>query len=104
MVNGAGLAMATMDIIKYAGGSPGELPRRGRRRQCRPDQERLPSSCSDPNVKAILINIFGGILRCDTLATGVVAAARDSTSRCRSWCAWKGTNVEQGRKILPESG
>ena len=77
MVNGAGLAMATMDIIKLAGGRAGQLPRRRRRRQRRADQERLPHPARRPDVKAVLINIFGGILRCDVLAEGVIAAVRD---------------------------
>ena len=75
MVNGAGLAMATMDIIKLAGGEPGELPRRGRRRERRADRATRSASCSaTPSVRAVLINIFGGILRCDVLAEGVIAA------------------------------
>ena len=104
MVNGAGLAMATMDIIKYAGGSPGQLPRCGRRRQRRAGEERLPHPALRPNVKAVLINIFGGILRCDTLATGVVGAARDLKFKVPIVVRMEGTNVELGRKILAESG
>ena len=105
MVNGAGLAMATMDIIKYAGGSPGQLPGRGRRRQRRTDQERLPHPAfAITHVKAVLINIFGGILRCDTLATGVVAAARELNIKVPIVVRMEGTNVELGRQILMESG
>ena len=105
MVNGAGLAMATMDIIKFAGGSPGELPGCGRRRQRRAGQERVPHpALRSQHVKAVLINIFGGILRCDTLATGVVAAARDLNIQVPIVVRMEGTNVELGRQILLESG
>ena len=89
MVNGAGLAMATMDIIKYAGGSPANFLDVGGGANAEQVKNAFRILLSDTSVKAVLINIFGGILRCDTLATGVVAAARDSKFRCRSWCAWK---------------
>ena len=77
MVNGAGLAMATMDIIKYAGGSPANFLDVGGGASAEQVKNAFRILLSDKNVKAVLINIFGGILRCDTLATGVVAAARD---------------------------
>ena len=77
MVNGAGLAMATMDIIKYAGGSPANFLDVGGGASAEQVKNAFRILLSDPHVKAVLINIFGGILRCDTLATGVVAAARD---------------------------
>ena len=77
MVNGAGLAMATMDIIKYAGGSPANFLDVGGGANAEQVKNAFRILLSDKNVKAVLINIFGGILRCDTLATGVVAAARD---------------------------
>ena len=77
MVNGAGLAMATMDIIKYAGGSPANFLDVGGGANAEQIKNAFRILLSDPSVKAVLINIFGGILRCDTLATGVVAAARD---------------------------
>ena len=77
MVNGAGLAMATMDIIKYAGGSPANFLDVGGGANAEQVKNAFRILLSDHSVKAVLINIFGGILRCDTLATGVVAAARD---------------------------
>ena len=78
MVNGAGLAMATMDIIKLNGAVPGQFPRRRRRRHRRKrSPRRSRSSSRDPAVKGILVNIFGGIMRCDIIAEGIVAAARE---------------------------
>src|SRR5207248_10800106 len=77
MVNGAGLAMATMDIIQYAGGRPANFLDVGGGASAEQVKNAFRILLSDPNVKAVLINIFGGILRCDTLATGVVGAARD---------------------------
>ena len=77
MVNGAGLAMATMDIIKYAGGSPANFLDVGGGANADQIRNAFRILLSDKAVKAVLINIFGGILRCDTLATGVVAAARE---------------------------
>jgi succinyl-CoA synthetase beta subunit len=104
MVNGAGLAMATMDIIKYAGGSPANFLDVGGGA----NQEQITNAfrilISDPNVKAVLINIFGGILRCDVLAAGVVAAARDLQMNVPIVVRMEGTNVEEGRRILRESG
>ena len=84
MVNGAGLAMATMDIIKYAGGSPANFLDVGGGANAEQMKNAFRILLSDPNVKAVLINIFGGILRCDTLANGVVAAARELGIRFRS--------------------
>ena len=89
MVNGAGLAMATMDIIKYAGGSPANFLDVGGGANAEQIKNAFRILLSDTSVKAVLINIFGGILRCDTLANGVVAAASELGIRCRSWCAWK---------------
>ncbi|MGQ9917123.1 MAG: ADP-forming succinate--CoA ligase subunit beta [Bryobacteraceae bacterium] len=104
MVNGAGLAMATMDIIKYAGGSPANFLDVGGGA----NQEQITNAfrilMSDPHVKAVLINIFGGILRCDTLASGVVAAARELDFKLPLVIRMEGTNVEEGRRILRESG
>ncbi|MCX7604209.1 MAG: ADP-forming succinate--CoA ligase subunit beta [Bryobacteraceae bacterium] len=104
MVNGAGLAMATMDIIKYAGGNPANFLDVGGGA----NQEQITNAfrilMSDPHVKAVLINIFGGILRCDTLAAGVVAAARELDFRLPLVIRMEGTNVEEGRRILRESG
>jgi succinyl-CoA synthetase beta subunit len=104
MVNGAGLAMATMDIIKYAGGSPANFLDVGGGASADQVKNAFRILLSDPHVKAVLINIFGGILRCDTLATGVVAAARDLQIAAPIVVRMEGTNVELGRKILQESG
>jgi succinyl-CoA synthetase beta subunit len=104
MVNGAGLAMATMDIIKYAGGSPANFLDVGGGASADQVKNAFRILLSDKRVKAVLINIFGGILRCDTLATGVVAAARDLNIRVPIVVRMEGTNVDLGRKILLESG
>jgi succinyl-CoA synthetase beta subunit len=104
MVNGAGLAMATMDIIQYAGGSPANFLDVGGGASAEQVKNAFRILLSDPNVKAVLINIFGGILRCDTLATGVVGAARDLNIQAPIVVRMEGTNVELGRKILAESG
>src|SRR5437667_3990612 len=104
MVNGAGLAMGTMDIIQYAGGSPANFLDVGGGASAEQVKNAFRILLSDKNVKAVLINIFGGILRCDTLATGVVAAARDLNIQVPIVVRMEGTNVEQGRKILAESG
>jgi succinyl-CoA synthetase beta subunit len=104
MVNGAGLAMATMDIIKYAGGSPANFLDVGGGASAEQIQNAFRILLSDPHVKAVLINIFGGILRCDRLATGVVAAARELNVRVPVVVRMEGTNVEEGRRILTESG
>jgi succinyl-CoA synthetase beta subunit len=104
MVNGAGLAMATMDIIKYAGGSPANFLDVGGGASAEQVKNAFRILLSDKHVKAVLINIFGGILRCDTLATGVVAAARDLNIAAPIVVRMEGTNVELGRQILRESG
>ena len=104
MVNGAGLAMATMDIIKYAGGSPANFLDVGGGANAEQIRNAFRILLSDVNVKAILINIFGGILRCDTLANGVVAAARELDVKIPIVIRMEGTNVELGRQILAESG
>ncbi len=104
MVNGAGLAMATMDIIKYAGGSPANFLDVGGGANAEQIRNAFRILLSDKAVKAVLINIFGGILRCDTLATGVVAAARELSVKVPIVVRMEGTNVELGRKILMESG
>lgn len=104
MVNGAGLAMATMDIIKYAGGSPANFLDVGGGANAEQIKNAFRILMSDPAVKAVLINIFGGILRCDTLATGVVAAARDLNVNVPIVIRMEGTNVEEGKRILAESG
>ena len=104
MVNGAGLAMATMDIIKYAGGSPANFLDVGGGASAEQIKNAFRILLSDKSVRAVLINIFGGILRCDTLAAGVVAAARELSIGVPVVVRMEGTNVELGRKILTESG
>jgi succinyl-CoA synthetase beta subunit len=104
MVNGAGLAMATMDIIQYAGGSPANFLDVGGGATQEQIEHAFEILLSDENVKAIFINIFGGILRVDRLATGVVAAARKLNVTVPIVLRLEGTNVEEGRKILKDSG
>jgi len=104
MVNGAGLAMATMDIIKQAGAEPANFLDVGGGADAEMIENGFRILLSDPDVKAILINIFGGILRCDVLATGVIEAARKSGLKLPVVVRMEGTNVEKGRKILAESG
>jgi succinyl-CoA synthetase beta subunit len=104
MVNGAGLAMATMDIIKFAGGSPANFLDVGGGASAEQVKNAFRILLTDHNVKAVLINIFGGILRCDTLASGVVGAARDLNIQVPIVVRMEGTNVELGRQILLDSG
>lgn len=104
MVNGAGLAMATMDIIKYAGGSPANFLDVGGGASSDQVKNAFRILIGDPGVKAVFINIFGGILRCDVLATGVVAAAKDLQVKVPVVVRMEGTNVELGQQILRESG
>ena len=104
MVNGAGLAMATMDIIQYAGGSPANFLDVGGGANQEQIENAFGILLSDKNVKAIFINIFGGILRVDVLATAVVAAARKLNVQLPIVLRLEGTNVEEGRKIIEESG
>ena len=99
MVNGAGLAMATMDIIKYAGGMPANFLDVGGGANAEQVTHAFEILLSDKNVKAVLINIFGGILRVDTLANGVVEAAQARrTSSCPSCCDWKEPTSKQGTR------
>jgi len=104
MVNGAGLAMATMDIIKYYGSEPANFLDVGGGAS----QERVSAAfrilLSDPNVKGVLINIFGGIVRCDMIARGVIEAAREVKVEVPLVVRLEGTNVEEGRRLLAESG
>jgi succinyl-CoA synthetase beta subunit len=104
MVNGAGLAMATMDIIKLSGGSPANFLDVGGDAS----EERVKNAfrilLSDPNVKAVFVNVFGGILRCDMLASGIVSAARELKLAAPVVVRMEGTNVEQGKEILRNSG
>ena len=104
MVNGAGLAMATMDIVKYAGGSPANFLDVGGGANAEQIRNAFRILLSDASVKAVLINIFGGILRCDTLAAGVVGAARELDIKVPIVIRMEGTNVDKGREILLESG
>ena len=104
MVNGAGLAMATMDIIKYAGGMPANFLDVGGGANAEQVTHAFEILLSDKNVKAVLINIFGGILRVDTLAKGVVEAATKTHIQLPIVLRLEGTNVEAGREILRQSG
>jgi succinyl-CoA synthetase beta subunit len=104
MVNGAGLAMATMDIIQYAGGMPANFLDVGGGANAEQVEHAFNILLSDKNVKAVLINIFGGILRVDTLAKGVVEAAKKTRITLPVVLRLEGTNVEQGREILKQSG
>jgi succinyl-CoA synthetase beta subunit len=104
MVNGAGLAMATMDIIKLYGGEPANFLDVGGGA----DKERVTAAfriiLSDPNVKAVLVNIFGGIMRCDIIAEGIIAAARETHIAVPLIVRLEGTNVARGKELLAESG
>jgi succinyl-CoA synthetase beta subunit len=104
MVNGAGLAMATMDIIQLSGGSPANFLDVGGDAS----EERVKNAfrilLSDPNVKAVFINVFGGILRCDMLASGIVSSARELKFKVPVVVRMEGTNVRQGQEILRNSG
>ncbi len=104
MVNGAGLAMATMDIIQYAGGAAANFLDVGGGANQEQIENAFGILLSDPHVKAIFINIFGGILRVDVLATAVVAAARKLNVQLPIILRLEGTNVEEGRQIIAESG
>jgi len=104
MVNGAGLAMATMDIIKLAGGEPANFLDVGGGANAEQIRNAFNILMSDKNVKAVLINIFGGILRCDVLAQGVIAAVSELGVRVPIVIRMEGTNVDEGKKLLRESG
>ena len=104
MVNGAGLAMATMDMIKLSGGFPANFLDVGGGANKEQVTAAFKIIMSDPNVKAMLVNIFGGIMRCDIIAEGVIAAAKDVGVKVPLVVRLQGTNVEQGRKLLAESG
>jgi succinyl-CoA synthetase beta subunit len=104
MVNGAGLAMATMDIIKLAGGEPANFLDVGGGANAEQIRNAFKILMSDKNVKAVLINIFGGILRCDVLAAGVIAAVKELGVPVPIVIRMEGTNVEQGKAMLRESG
>jgi len=104
LVNGAGLAMATMDTIKLYGGSPANFLDVGGGATAEKVTEAFKIMLTNPELKAILVNIFGGIMKCDTIATGIVAAAREVQLKVPLVVRMKGTNEELGRKILAESG
>ncbi len=104
MVNGAGLAMATMDIIKLAGGEPANFLDVGGGASQERVEQAFKILLADKNVKAVLINIFGGIVRCDMVASGVVAAANNLGMSIPIVARLEGTNVEEGRRVLSESG
>jgi succinyl-CoA synthetase beta subunit len=104
MVNGAGLAMATMDIIKLCGGSPANFLDVGGGASEEQVKNAFRILLSDPNVKGVFVNIFGGILRCDVLASGVVNAAKELKFKVPVVVRMQGTNVEQGQQILRDSG
>ena len=104
MVNGAGLAMATMDIIKLAGGSPANFLDVGGGASAEQVANAFRILLADKNVKVVLINIFGGILRCDRVANGIVEAAKKVELKLPMIIRLEGTNVEAGRKILKEAG
>ncbi len=104
MVNGAGLAMSTMDIIKLEGGQPANFLDVGGGA----DKEKVTAAfkiiLSDPKVKGILVNIFGGIMRCDVIAEGVIAAAKEVALKVPLVVRLEGTNVEKGKQIMAASG
>jgi succinyl-CoA synthetase beta subunit len=104
MVNGAGLAMATMDIIKLAGGHPANFLDVGGGANVETVSNGFKIILSDKNVKAVLINIFGGIVRCDRVANGVIEAARKVNLSVPVVVRLEGTNAKEARKILAESG
>jgi succinyl-CoA synthetase beta subunit len=104
MVNGAGLAMATMDTIKLFGGSPANFLDVGGGATAERVTAAFKIMLSNPKVKAILVNIFGGIMKCDTIATGVVAAAREVKLSVPLVVRMKGTNEDLGKKVLKDSG
>src|SRR5688500_18218867 len=104
MVNGAGLAMATMDIIKLASGEPANFLDVGGGASQERVEQAFKILLADDNVKAVLINIFGGIVRCDMVANGVVAAAKNQGVSIPIVARLEGTNVEEGRRVLHDSG
>ena len=104
MVNGAGLAMATMDIIKLNGMEPANFLDVGGGATKEKVQAAFKIILNDPNVKGILVNIFGGIMRCDIIAEGVVAAARELGIKVPLVVRLEGTNVAEGKKIMADSG
>ena len=104
MVNGAGLAMTTMDLIKMAGGEPANFLDVGGGASAEQIEKAFRILTSDPNVKCILVNIFGGILRCDRVSAGLIQAAKNIEMKLPMVVRLQGTNVEEGRRMLQESG
>jgi succinyl-CoA synthetase beta subunit len=104
MVNGAGLAMATMDIIKYFGGQPANFLDVGGGANAEQVAAAIRIITADPNVKGILVNIFGGIMKCDTVASGIIAGVRQVGLGVPMVVRLEGTNVELGKQMLDESG
>jgi succinyl-CoA synthetase beta subunit len=104
LVNGAGLAMATMDIIKYHGGEPANFLDVGGGASAEQVTQAFKMILSDPNVKAVFVNIFGGIMKCDTIATGIITAAKEVGIAVPLIVRLEGTNVDLGKKMLAESG
>jgi succinyl-CoA synthetase beta subunit len=104
MVNGAGLAMATMDIIKHYGGEPANFLDVGGGAKTEQVTEAFKILCADKNVKGILVNIFGGIMKCDVIAEGILTAVKQVNVTVPLVVRLEGTNVEQGKKLLKESG
>ena len=104
MVNGAGLAMSTMDIIKLYGGAPANFLDVGGGASTEKVTAAFKIITSDPAVKGIFVNIFGGIMKCDTIANGVIAAVKEVGLKVPLVVRLEGTNVELGKKILAESG
>jgi succinyl-CoA synthetase beta subunit len=104
LVNGAGLAMATMDIIKLNGGEPANFLDVGGGATAEKVTEAFKIMLTNPGLKAILVNIFGGIMKCDTIAEGIIAASRAVSLKVPLVVRMKGTNDELGRKILADSG
>jgi succinyl-CoA synthetase beta subunit len=104
MVNGAGLAMATMDIIKHYGGDPANFLDVGGGATIERVTEAFKLILSDDKVKGILVNIFGGIMKCDVIATGVIQGAKQLGVKVPLVVRLEGTNVELGKKMLAESG
>ena len=104
MVNGAGLAMATMDLIKLHGGLPANFLDVGGGATAERVAEAFKIILSDPNVKAILVNIFGGIVRCDLIADGIIKAVQEVHVAVPVVVRLEGTNVDKGRELLKNSG
>ena len=104
LVNGAGLAMSTMDIIKYHGGDPANFLDVGGGANKDQVTEAFRILLGDPRTKAVLVNIFGGIMKCDTIAGAVIEAFKEVKPKVPFVVRLEGTNVEQGRKMLSESG